>query len=191
MLIKMKTLQGIRAGEITLAFRRWKRPTVKAGGRLRTAIGELAIEAVDEVTMRGITAEDSRRAGFASRAALIEELRGRQGKLYRVALRFAGADRRIRLRGKTRLSRRDFEEVAEKLCRMDARSPDGAWTARVLKVIEKWPRRRAAELAAKLGMDKDRLKPRVRKLKELGLTESLDVGYRLSPRGHVVLSHLS
>jgi hypothetical protein len=36
-----------------------------------------------------------------------------------------------------------------------------------------WPARRASRY--------------VRKLKELGLTESLEVGYRLSPRGQVVL----
>ena len=42
MLLKRETLEGIASGEITLAFRRWKRPTVKAGGRLRTRIGELA-----------------------------------------------------------------------------------------------------------------------------------------------------
>lgn len=39
-------------------------------------------------------------------------------------------------------------------------------------------------------MDVARFKPRVRQLKELGLTESLEVGYRLSPRGRAVLRHL-
>ena len=38
-----------------------------------------------------------------------------------------------------------------------------------------------------LGQEKRRFKLDVRKLKELGLTESLPVGYRLSPRGHAVL----
>ena len=38
-----------------------------------------------------------------------------------------------------------------------------------------------------LGQEKRRFKLYVRKLKELGLTESLPVGYRLSPRGHAVL----
>jgi hypothetical protein len=33
-------------------------------------------------------------------------------------------------------------------------------------------------------------KRRVRQLKELGLTESLEVGYRLSPRGRTVLARL-
>ena len=32
-------------------------------------------------------------------------------------------------------------------------------------------------------MERDPFKIRVRRLKDLGLTESLDVGYRISPRG--------
>ena len=48
----------------------------------------------------------------------------------------------------------------------------------------------AADLAA--GVDREKLpfKVDVRKLKERGLTESLDVGYRLSPRGRLVLDHI-
>ena len=55
MLIKMKALEGIRSGEITLAFRRWKRPTVREGGQLTTAIGVLAIDAMRVVTLTGIS----------------------------------------------------------------------------------------------------------------------------------------
>jgi len=39
--------------------------------------------------------------------------------------------------------------------------------------------------------DVPRFKRRVRQLKELGLTESLEVGYRLSPRGRAVLKDLT
>lgn len=45
------------------------------------------------------------------------------------------------------------------------------------------PGRRAADLAEEAGVDKAWFKQNVRKLKALGLTESLEVGYRLSPRG--------
>jgi hypothetical protein len=45
-------------------------------------------------------------------------------------------------------------------------------------------------LARALGAEKMRFKQDVRKLKELGLTESLEVGYRLSPRGQAVLALL-
>jgi len=49
------------------------------------------------------------------------------------------------------------------------------------------PRTRAGDLAAGMGMERRALKGNVRKLKELGLTESLEVGYRLSPRGRALL----
>ncbi|MCY1303087.1 hypothetical protein D9M70_527790 [compost metagenome] len=45
----------------------------------------------------------------------------------------------------------------------------------------------ATELSAAIGMEKLKLKTRIRKLKELGLTESLAVGYRLSERGRAFL----
>ena len=59
----------------------------------------------------------------------------------------------------------------------------GPWTGDVLRVIAARPAVRAAELAADLGLETQVLKRDVRKLKELGLTESLATGYRLSPRG--------
>jgi predicted transcriptional regulator len=47
---------------------------------------------------------------------------------------------------------------------------------------------RAPDLAARVGLDTPRFKRRVRQLKGLGLTISLDVGYRISPRGKSFLS---
>ena len=49
---------------------------------------------------------------------------------------------------------------------------------------------RAGDLADAAGMVRKDFKGRVRKLKALGLTESLAVGYRLSPRGEAVLAAL-
>ena len=40
-------------------------------------------------------------------------------------------------------------------------------------------------------MEKAVFKSRVRKLKALALTESLEVGYRLSPRGEAVLGRIT
>jgi hypothetical protein len=60
----------------------------------------------------------------------------------------------------------------------------------VLEAIEARPAVRAADLAATLDRDKVDFKIDVRKLKALGLTESLEVGYRLSPRGAALLSWL-
>lgn len=50
------------------------------------------------------------------------------------------------------------------------------------------PATRAADLAAGFGRETAPFKLDVRKLKHLGLTESLEVGYRLSPRGEAHLS---
>ena len=47
MLFRQHVLAEIASGDVTLAFRRWTKPTVKAGGTLRTAVGVLAIDAVD------------------------------------------------------------------------------------------------------------------------------------------------
>jgi hypothetical protein len=49
----------------------------------------------------------------------------------------------------------------------------------------------AANLAEMMNQNTVAFKAAARKLKNLGLTESLDVGYRISPRGRVVLKMLA
>ncbi len=44
MLLKMAVLRRIKDGEVSVVFRRWRRPTVTAGGTLKTAVGLLNIE---------------------------------------------------------------------------------------------------------------------------------------------------
>ena len=51
MLLRKEILAGIVDGAINLVFRRWTKPTVKTGGRLRTRAGELAIEMVEQVNV--------------------------------------------------------------------------------------------------------------------------------------------
>jgi hypothetical protein len=70
---------------------------------------------------------------------------------------------------------------------MDHRSPNGPWTRATLRLIEKYPGVVSTALARQTGQERPVFKVNVRKLKELGLTESLDVGYRLSPRGTALL----
>ena len=60
-----------------------------------------------------------------------------------------------------------------------------------LVLIAENPGVRAEDLAASVGREKMPFKLDVRKLKEMGLTESLLTGYRLSPRGETVLKHLA
>jgi hypothetical protein len=114
-----------------------------------------------------------------------------EGKLYRIRLRLAGPDPRKKLWRDTKVSADQLDELRAKLARMDARSSEGAWTKAVLRAIAERPNCRAADLASDLGFAKEWLKTNVRKLKNLGLTESLETGYRLSPRGRAVFEELT
>jgi hypothetical protein len=189
-LIKRAVLDGIVAGRIDLAFRRWRRPTVKTGGKLRTVVGELAVGRVDPITERQITASDARRAGYASRVDLLRELSSFRddGRLYRIELRLAGPDPRVALRERDEMSDDEVAELGRRLARFDAASSHGDWTMETLELIERKPATLAADIAASVGRERAPFKADVRKLKELGLTESLEVGYRLSPRGRAFLA---
>lgn len=182
MLFKQAILEKIQRGEVRLAFRCWRRPTVKPGGRLRTAIGELAIDAVEPVAAESITEQDAQLAGFADRDALLAELAKRQdGELYRIAFHLAGPDSRHALRANDDLSEPDIAAIAARLKRLDARS--SPWTHSYLRLIADNTGVAASALADAAGVEKALFKRRVRRLKELGLTESLTTGYRLSRRG--------
>ena len=182
MLFRLDELRRIGEGEVTLAFRRWRRPTVKAGGTLRTKVGVLAIESVEPVAEEDVTDADARRAGAPDREALLAGLRP-EGVLHRVEFRLAGPDPRIALRERSHISAAERAEIDARLARLDQASRHGPWTRTVLGLIAERPGTRAPDLAASLGRETAPFKADVRKLKELGLTESLEVGYRLSRRG--------
>jgi len=189
LLIKQDILRMMADGSVDLAFRRWTKPTVKAGGTLVTSIGTLAITSVEIVRMDSIRADEARRAGLPSKKALLDQLRKRpRGKVYRVELRLAGEDPRIALRNDAELSDDDVGAIAARLMRFDAASQRGAWTDETLALIASNEGTRAPELAERFGQDTKWFKTNVRKLKELGLTESLKVGYRLSPRGRAFIA---
>ena len=191
MLFKRHVLDGLADGTIDVAFRRWARPRVRAGSRVRTAVGVLSVDRVDEVTEAEITDAEARRAGFASRADLLADLAGqREGHVYRIGLRVDGPDPRIALRERGGLTGDELAEIERRLARLDAASRHGAWTIAVLRLIGDRPAVRAGDLAPVLGQDTQPFKRDVRKLKDLGLTESLKTGYRLSPRGRAVLGRL-
>ena len=191
MLFKSADVTGIFAGDITLAFRRWKRPTVKAGGTLRIPDGVLAIDGVEVIEPSDVSDGDARRAGRASKANLLAELaKYPGGSLYRIRFHLAGGDERVALREQAQLSEGELGSVLQKLSGLDRHGGSGAWTQKVLAAIASAPGQRAADLAATLGFDKPWLKVHVRKLKALGLTESLEIGYRLSPRGQNVLARM-
>lgn len=188
-MIRPAELDAFRAGEIDLAFRRWDRPRVKVGTRLRTAVGLLEVVSVESVALSSLRAEDARRCGAASLAALTSALRAKtSGRVFRVGLRFAGTDPRETLRA-TLPDTEELGGILRGLDRLDAASPMGPWTRTTLRLIDDHPEVRAPELAARLERPTAEFKRDVRKLKERGLTESLAIGYRLSPRGEAVLDH--
>jgi len=190
MLLRSSVLDRIRRGEISVVYRRWRKPTVKSGGTLRTAVAVLNILDVTEMKERAIPRADVAKTGFATKTELLNELGTRDGLIFRIALDYAGADPRIALRQRDSLSIADLDAVSTRLQRLDVRSPSGPWTERLLITIDRHPNVAARMLAKQVGCEKDWLKLQVRKLKNLSLTLSHHPGYTLSPRGHAVLGHL-
>ena len=177
---------GLTSGAVTLTFRRWQKPHVKPGGRYRChPIGVLQVDAVSLVPVSAITAQDATRAGFSTRDELVAYLAelgplDDDTEVYRVELHHGGDGDRVELALEEELSKEDIETIRRKLARLDESRP---WTAKTLALIEKLPRVAASKLAEKLGRDKLELKVDIRKLKKLGLTQSFEVGYEISPRG--------
>jgi hypothetical protein len=188
--MQVRFREGVATGAVTLTFRRWKRPQVVPGRTYRTAAGRIVVDAIEIVDTARITAADARRAGFASVADLVAELRGTDDlPTYRVRFHAAdGDDPRDMLAADAALSPSEVDEIRARLARLDHASSHGAWTTDVLRVIAQRPATRAADLAAGFGRETQPFKLDVRKLKNLGLTISLEVGYRLSPRGAAYLA---
>jgi hypothetical protein len=191
MLLKNKLIEEIKAGRVTLIFRRWKKAGVKAGGTQMTQLGVIGIDTVDVVTVDEITDLDAREAGFASREDLIADLYDRDEDIYKISVYFAGEDPRKSLRENAKMTKAELAEIIAKLNKLDAGSKRGNWTQLYLQMIHDRPNTHAQILAESIGLDIPTFKPWVRKLKALGLTESLRPGYRLSPRGRKVLDALN
>jgi hypothetical protein len=191
MILRRRFLQGIADGTVTLVFRRWRRPTVRAGGTLLTAVGQVEIRSVDVVEPGRITESDAARAGYSSLDELRRELAERtEGTCYRIELGALRPDPRVVLRETPIDDEAELDRLRARLRRLDERAPAGPWTRQALELIAARPAVRAGDLCVALGRDKPSFKTDVRKLKALGLTESLEVGYRLSPRGEAVLARL-
>jgi hypothetical protein len=181
---------GLHDGTITVAFRRWRRPQVVAGHQYRTGQGMVLAEAIDVITPPDITPELARAAGFPDVPAAIADLRG-DAELPLYCVRFRALDTpdpRDELASTATLSDDDAAAIAARLARMDAASKRGPWTAAVLEQIAARPAVSSVHLAETLDWDRPDFKLHVRRLKALGLTISLDVGYRLSPRGAALLA---
>jgi hypothetical protein len=186
MLFRRDILQGIAEGRVTLAFRRWRRAPPADGSSLRSPVGVLSLDRVTVVDEGDITSDDVRRTGLT-----LDELRASiagEGTLLRIELRLAGNDPRIALRERLP-ARAELEALVARLAGIDAASAT-PWTTRYLQLIADQPGIVSHVLAPQVDADVLPFKRRVRRLKELGLTESLEVGYRLSPRGGALLERL-
>ena len=168
MMIRPSELRAIQDGGIDLAFRRWERPRVVVGTKMRTSVGLVEVTSVSEVAVESLTEEDARRAGSPSLAALVAALQPKSDRpAWRVGLRHAGADPRAELRAAVP-TKEEVAAIVARLERLDRASSSGPWTRTTLDLIDRNPERRAPDLAAKVGRETAAFKTDVRKLKELG-----------------------
>ena len=190
MLFALRFAEPIARGEVDLTFRRWKRAQVRPGRPYRTPVGRLQVDEVDVVSPRDLRDADARRAGFDSVEAMLAEAdkhAAPDAELYRI--RFHPLDEPDP-RSELAASVPDDDDLAairRRLDAMDARSAHGPWAWATLAAIAERPAVRAPDLAASFGRETAPFKADVRRLKALGLTHSLPVGYELSPRGRAVL----
>ena len=188
MLFSAAAWPGLADGSITVTFRTWTKPQAKVGGRYRVGGMLLEATAVGVVTVSELTDADAVAAGGTNLASLMTRLKpsSSDAMVWRVDLRYLGIDDRIERRTLDELSDDDTIALRTRLDRLD-RSGGKPWTRTTLQLIEKYPGVVSTALARNAGQERPDFKINVRKLKEMGLTESLQVGYQLSPRGAALL----
>lgn len=192
-LLTRTTAEGIADGTLTLVLRRWDAPRAKVGGTQRTVAGTIRIDDVAEFPGDyRVSAEQARSAGYPDAESAQAELDRRPAAhTYVITVSYLGPDERPDLAADDALDDAAVEAISARLARSDAASADGPWTRQYLAMIAANEAVRAPDLAARVGLDVPRFKRRVRQLKGLGLTISLDVGYRVSPRGRAYLKATS
>ena len=153
------------------------------------AAAGMLLEATDvrEVQVATLTQADATSAGAADLAALLRRLNdpGPAATVWRVDLRYVGIDDRVERRADAAHRRRHRSPAHA--ARSHGSSRHHPWTRATLRLIEKYPGVVSTNLARHTGQERPDFKLNVRKLKEMGLTESLKVGYQLSPRGEALL----
>lgn len=188
MLFSKSAWAGLADGSITVTFRTWAKPQAKAGGRYRVAGMLLEATDVREVEVAALTDVDAVAAGERDLPTLLKRLKDPApgSTVWRVDLQYVGIDDRIERRAVADLTDDDIATLRTKLDRLDRHAPK-PWTRTTLQLIEKYPGVVSTALARHTGQERPDFKINVRKLKEMGLTESLKVGYQLSPRGEALL----
>jgi len=194
MLFAGRDKEGVEDGWITSAYRRWSEARVVEGRIYRTNAGRIQIDSVSEINPALIADNDPdvARADRSNAGDILRRLRGDESwptfliRFHRVE----GPDPREELAAQTDFTDEDLADLTERLARFDATNPHGPWTIQTLRLIQSKPATRAADLAATLNRETAPFKLDVRKLKNLGLTHSLETGYELTPRGTAYLKTL-
>jgi hypothetical protein len=193
LMFRKQDRERVARGEITVTFRLWQRPHVKAGKRYGSGIARGAIDVLDvQLIPAGMVSKrDVRPSGCGSIAEIWElageHTRARVGPdtlLFRVEFRYHAQAPPT----PPPADALDVAAIALRLGRMDARSERGPWTLRALELISANPRVPARLLAAEMGWETHDFKSHVRRLKYLGLTISHEVGYELSDAGRQLLT---
>ena len=155
---------------------------------MKTALGVIRVIDVQPIEENAITKTDATKAGYESVDLLMNALNKTSGKIYKVKVIYESEDPRLELREKTDLPEEDLQKIKHKLERLD--KTRGPWVLKVMKLLKRYPERRAGDLAEIMQMDKLDFKVNVRKLKNLGLTISHEIGYSLSPLGEILMERL-
>jgi hypothetical protein len=188
MLFTAATLRGLAEGRVSCTYRRWTVVRPNVGSRFTTSVGVVEVTSIEPASEDALTEQDASAAGFGSVKDLVRWTTSKgTGELYRIGIVLAGPDPRIALRAEDQPTESELAMLSRKLDRMD-RAADEPWTRQTLRQIQQHPGIVSTELAAEAGQERPLYKLRVRRLKALGLTESLQYGYRLSPRGSAYLS---
>jgi hypothetical protein len=189
MLFQRRFHDGIRSGVIRCTVRIWKRAHAKVGGRYALGAGAIVVDRISEMRIDDLTQALARQSGFASLVDLLKTAKHGAGE--RVFLVHFHYDGETSARAKPAtdvVSVEELAKLAQRLEALDRRSSVGPWTQATLRAIEARPGVLAAKLARSLGRPRDEFKRDVRKLKNLGLTFSLEIGYRLTPKGEALLA---
>ncbi len=191
MLFKADLHERIRSGEIGCTVRIWQSPHVKLGGRYALGAGAVVVDKIHEASLDDITPALARKCGFPSLVELLKIAKHGAGERVFVIDFHYDAQGGTRARPETgAVSAGQLAVLVRRLEAMDRRSEIGAWTVATLRAIEARPGVLAAKLARSFGRPRDEFKRDVRKLKNLGLTLSLEIGYRLTPKGEALLASL-
>lgn len=120
MIIRQDHLEGIRQGRISLTYRKWRKPNVKKGTLMHTAIGRVEILDIVPVSIEEIDDKDAIAAGqsLSELKAVLNAVE--EGKIYRISLQYHSPDPRLELRSRTSLSEDDFSVLRKKLQRLDS-----------------------------------------------------------------------